>query len=127
MHQWVNRYKSNKKNYFSHKRIQEKFIKLLQLREFYTTVVYLNNLKESQEYKECLQLLTFLSKQELLSKLNSLIAIIASSKDSDMIKVKKDLQSFEKRIDESSLEVAEKPIDIVSTGERLSRLQLKEV
>lgn len=127
MHQWVNRYKSNKKNYFPHKRIQEKFIKLLQLREFYTTVVYLNNLKESQEYKECLQLLTFLSKQELLSKLNSLIAIIASSKDSDMIKVKKDLQSFEKRIDESSLEVAEKPIDIVSTGERLSRLQLKEV
>lgn len=127
MHQWVNRYKSNKKNYFSHKRIQEKFIKLLQLREFYTTVVYLNNLKESQEYKECLQLLTFLSKQELLSKLNSLIAIIASSKDSDMIKVKKDLQSFEKRIDESSLEVAEKPVDIVSTGERLSRLQLKEV
>ncbi|XP_026298436.1 origin recognition complex subunit 3 isoform X3 [Apis mellifera] len=97
-----------------------------QLREFYTTVVYLNNLKESQEYKECLQLLTFLSKQELLSKLNSLIAIIASSKDSDMIKVKKDLQSFEKRIDESSLEVAEKPVDIVSTGERLSRLQLKE-
>lgn len=90
-------------------------------------MVYLNNLKESQEYKECLQLLTFLSKQELLSKLNSLIAIIASSKDSDMIKVKKDLQSFEKRIDESSLEVAEKPIDIVSTGERLSRLQLKEV
>lgn len=52
---------------------------------------------------------------------------MASSKDSDMIKIKKDLQSFEKRIDESSLEVAEKPVDIVSTGERLSRLQLKEV
>ncbi|KAK1134513.1 hypothetical protein K0M31_007294 [Melipona bicolor] len=97
-----------------------------QLREYYTRAVYTKDLKESQEYKECLQLLSFLSKKEMLGKLNSLAAIMESSKDSVMNKVKADLQSHIKTIEEAGLEVASKPVDIVSAGEKLSRLQLKE-
>ena len=44
-----------------------------------------------------------------------------------MNKVKADLQSHIKTIEEADLEVASNPVDIVSTGEKLSRLQLKEV
>lgn len=63
----------------------------------------------------------------MLGKLNSLAAIMKSSKDSVMNKVKADLQSHIKTIEEAGLEVASNPVDIVSTGEKLSRLQLKEV
>lgn len=87
----------------------------------------MSDLRESQEYKECLQLLSFLSKKEFLEKLNSFTTIMESSKDSIMKKVKVDLQDRIKTIEEASLEVASKPVDIVSTGEKLSRLQLKEV
>ncbi|XP_071859979.1 origin recognition complex subunit 3 isoform X2 [Bombus fervidus] len=97
-----------------------------QLREYYTKAVYMSDLRESQEYKECLQLLSFLSKKEFLEKLNSFTIIMESSKDSIMKKVKADLQDRIKTIEEASLEVASKPVDIVSTGEKLSRLQLKE-
>ncbi|XP_050585772.1 origin recognition complex subunit 3 isoform X2 [Bombus affinis] len=97
-----------------------------QLREYYTKAVYMSDLRESQEYKECLQLLSFLSKKEFLEKLNSFTTIMESSKDSIMKKVKVDLQDRIKTIEEASLEVASKPVDIVSTGEKLSRLQLKE-
>ncbi|XP_020720428.1 origin recognition complex subunit 3 isoform X2 [Bombus terrestris] len=97
-----------------------------QLREYYTKAVYMSDLRESQEYKECLQLLSFLSKKEFLEKLNSFTTIMESSKDSIMKKVKVDLQDRIKTIEEASLEVALKPVDIVSTGEKLSRLQLKE-
>ncbi|KAF3427144.1 hypothetical protein E2986_02465 [Frieseomelitta varia] len=96
------------------------------LREYYTRAVYAKDLRESQEYKECLQLLNFLSKKEMLGKLNSLAAIMKSSKDPVMNKVKADLQSHIKTIEEAGLEVASNPVDIVSTGEKLSRLQLKE-
>ena len=44
-----------------------------------------------------------------------------------MNKVQADLQSHIKTIEEASLEAASNPVDIVSTGEKLSRLQLKEV
>ncbi|CAD1477203.1 unnamed protein product, partial [Heterotrigona itama] len=97
-----------------------------QLREYYTKAVYTKDLRESQEYKECLQLLSFLSKKEMLAKLNSLAAIMESSKDPVMNKVEADLQSHIKIIEEASLDVASNPVDIVSTGEKLSRLQLKE-
>ncbi|XP_017761181.1 PREDICTED: origin recognition complex subunit 3 [Eufriesea mexicana] len=97
-----------------------------QLREYYTKVVCTYDLKESEEYKECFQLLSFLSKTELLSKLNSLITIIGSSEDSIMKRDQANLQDFIKTIEEASLELATTPVDIVSTGEKLSRLQLKE-
>lgn len=97
-----------------------------QFREVYTKAVYMNNLRESQEYKECLQLLGFLSKMELLSKLNSLITIIGSTKDSAMVEVRKDLQDHIKAIEAASLKAKGTSVDIVSTGEKLSRLQLKE-
>ncbi|XP_017877423.1 origin recognition complex subunit 3-like [Ceratina calcarata] len=98
-----------------------------QLREYYTKAVYMNNLRESHEYKECLQLLGFLSKTELLSKLNSLITIIEGSKDSAMVEVRENLRDHIKVIEVASFEVKATPIDVVSTGEKLSRLQLKEV
>ncbi|CAL7940147.1 unnamed protein product [Xylocopa violacea] len=96
-----------------------------QLREYYTKAVYTNNLREVQEYKECLQLLGFLSKKELLLKLNSLIMIIESSKDSSMRTIKTDLQGHVKTIEEASLEAPVARLDIPA-GEKLSRLQLKK-
>ncbi|XP_076766421.1 origin recognition complex subunit 3 isoform X2 [Xylocopa sonorina] len=96
-----------------------------QLREYYTKAVYTNNLRDAQEYKECLQLLGFLSKTELLTKLNSLVTIIESSKDSSMETIKTDLQSHVKAIEEASLEAPTARLDI-STGEKLSRLELKK-
>ncbi|XP_076237844.1 origin recognition complex subunit 3 [Calliopsis andreniformis] len=97
-----------------------------QLREFYTKAVYVNNIRECPEYKECLQLLTFLSKKEFVEKLNSLLAIIDSSKDPVMKKLKTDLQGHVATIEKASLEAAVTPKDIVTSGEKLSRLQLKE-
>lgn len=72
-------------------------------------------------------MLNFLSKTELLLKLNSLATIIESSEDSVMKRVHTDLQDYIKTIEEASLEVAANPVDIVSTSEKLNRLQLKEV
>ncbi|XP_015431243.1 PREDICTED: origin recognition complex subunit 3 [Dufourea novaeangliae] len=97
-----------------------------QLREFYTRAVYVNDLKESQEYKECLQLLSFLSKTELVSKLNSLIDIMKEAKDSVLKKIRTDLQAHIGKIEEASLETSAQSTDVLSAGEKLSRLQLKE-
>lgn len=87
----------------------------------------MNDLKECHEYKECLQLLSFLSKQELLSKLNDILKIIEVPKNSQIVKIKNDLQRHIQTIEAASLETAVTPTDIVVTGEKLSRLQLKEV
>ncbi|XP_076173479.1 origin recognition complex subunit 3 isoform X2 [Ptiloglossa arizonensis] len=97
-----------------------------QLREFYAKAVSVNDLKECHEYKECLQLLSFLSKQELLSKLNDILKIIEVPKNSQIVKIKNDLQRHIQTIEAASLETAVTPTDIVVTGEKLSRLQLKE-
>ncbi|XP_076379129.1 origin recognition complex subunit 3 isoform X3 [Megalopta genalis] len=97
-----------------------------QLREFYTTAVYAKDLKESPQYKECLQLLGFLSKSELVSKLNSFVAIMECSKDSVLEKVKTDLLAHIATIEAASLEIDTGTKDILSTGEKLSRHQLKE-
>ncbi|CAK9816427.1 Origin recognition complex subunit 3 [Anthophora plagiata] len=97
-----------------------------QLREYYTKAVYMKNLRESDEYKECLQLLSFLSKAEFISKLYSILTIIKSSKDSSMKRIKAVLQDHIKTIEAASLEVDITPADIVSTSEKLSRLQLKQ-
>ncbi|KOC66063.1 Origin recognition complex subunit 3, partial [Habropoda laboriosa] len=97
-----------------------------QLREYYTKAVYMNNLHECDEYKECLQLLGFLSKVEFISKLNSIVTIIGNSKSSSMKKIKAVIQDQIKTIEAASLEVDVTPVDIISTSEKLSRLQLKE-
>ncbi|XP_011641355.1 origin recognition complex subunit 3 [Pogonomyrmex barbatus] len=95
-----------------------------QLREIYTKVVYINNLTESSEYKECLKLLGFLSKEELLSKLNSVIEIIKKSKDPVIEKIKNDLDTYIEMIQEASLSTTSS--EIVSLEKKLSRIQLKE-
>ncbi|XP_076621406.1 origin recognition complex subunit 3 [Colletes latitarsis] len=97
-----------------------------QLREFYARVVNVNDLKDCREYKECLQLLSFLSKQELLWKLKFILSTIENSRNSGMIKVKSDLQGHVARIEEASLEEPVAPSDVLGSGEKLSRLELKE-
>nr|XP_003701279.1 PREDICTED: origin recognition complex subunit 3 isoform X1 [Megachile rotundata] len=96
-----------------------------QLREFYVKAVYVKDLRECSEYKNCLELLGFLSKKELLSKLNSLLTIIDKSNDSAMKKLKADLQEHVTIIEGASLDVNAAPADIVSGNEKLTRVQLQ--
>ncbi|XP_018352280.1 PREDICTED: origin recognition complex subunit 3 [Trachymyrmex septentrionalis] len=96
-----------------------------QLREIYTKAVYTNNLTESSEYKDCRKLLEFLSKEELLSKLESVIKIVEDSKDSEIKKIKIDLNNHIKRIREASLSTTTTS-EIISVEEKLNRMQLKE-
>ncbi|XP_072764702.1 origin recognition complex subunit 3 isoform X2 [Anoplolepis gracilipes] len=97
-----------------------------QLREVYTKAVYTNTLTESCEYKECLKLLGFLSKEELLSKLESVIKIIEHSKDPVIKKIKVNLDSRIDTIREASLNATKGSSVIISMEEKLSRMQLKE-
>jgi len=86
----------------------------------------MNNLTESSEYKDCMKLLGFLSKEELLSKLESVIKIIEDSKDSEIKKIKIDLDNHIKKIREASLSTTTTS-EIISVEEKLNRMQLKEV
>lgn len=98
-----------------------------QLREIYTKAVYTNDLTVSSEYKECLKLLGFLSKEELLSKLESIVKIVEKSKDPEIEKIKINLNDHIKTIQEASLSTTATSSDIISVEEKLSRMQLKEV
>lgn len=89
--------------------------------------VYTKDLRECSEYKNCLDLLGFLSKTELLSKLNSLVSIIEKSNNSSMRKLKTTLQERISMIEEASLNVGATPADIVSSTEKLTRVQLQTV
>ncbi|XP_032671953.1 origin recognition complex subunit 3 [Odontomachus brunneus] len=97
-----------------------------QLREVYTKAVYTSNLMDSAEYKECLKLLGFLSKEELLSKLESIVKIVGDSADPTIISIKRDLETRIETIREASLDVAKAPSELVTVNDKLSRLQLKE-
>lgn len=90
-------------------------------------MVYTRNLTESSEYKECIKLLGFLSKEELLSKLEAILKILGDSQDSVIKRIKTDLNIFIKAIEEASLEAPKASSEIVSANEKLSRVQLKEV
>ncbi|KAG5325301.1 ORC3 protein, partial [Pseudoatta argentina] len=96
-----------------------------QLREIYTKAVYTNDLTESSEYKDCMKLLGFLSKEELLSKLESIIQIVEDSKDSEIKKIKIDLNKHIKTIREANLSTTITS-EIISVEEKLNRMQLKE-
>lgn len=100
---------------------------LFQLRELYTKAVYTSNLTDSAEYKECLKLLEFLSKEEMLSKLKSIMEIVKSSTDPAIKKIKSHLKVHIDIIREASLQAAERSSNVVSVEEKLSRMQLKEV
>ncbi|XP_011865960.1 PREDICTED: origin recognition complex subunit 3 [Vollenhovia emeryi] len=97
-----------------------------QLREVYTRAVYTNDLTESTEYKECLKLLGFLSKEELLSKLESVVTIVEESKDPEMKKIKITLDNHIAAIREASLSTTATSSKIITVEEKLSRMQLKE-
>jgi len=107
--------------------MRQSWRRYLQLREVYTKAVYTNDLTESSEYKECLKLLGFLSKEELLSKLESVVKLVKDSKDPEIKKIKFDLDSHIKTIREASLSTTATSSEIISVEEKLSRLQLKEV
>lgn len=98
-----------------------------QLREVYTRAVYTSDLTESSEYKECLKLLGFLSKEELLSKLESVVKIVEASKDPEIKKIKTNLNNHVNAIREASLSTAATSSEIITVEEKLSRMQLKEV
>lgn len=74
-----------------------------------------------------MQLLGFLSKTELISKLNSLLAIMEQSDSTALTKVKADLQAHIATVEAASLEVEAASTDILSTDKKLNRQQLKEV
>ncbi|KAL0123475.1 hypothetical protein PUN28_005767 [Cardiocondyla obscurior] len=96
-----------------------------QLREVYTKAVYTNDLTECPEYKECLKLLGFLSKEELLQKLESVLKIVEESYDPEIKKIKTNLNNHVETIREASLSAATTS-EIISVEEKLSRMQLKE-
>lgn len=102
-------------------------MKTFQLREVYTKAVYTTNLMDSTEYKECLKLLGFLSKEELLSKLESVVKIVNDSVDPSIKNIKKELETRIETIREASLEATKASSELVTVNDKLSRLQLKEV
>ncbi|EZA61918.1 Origin recognition complex subunit [Ooceraea biroi] len=96
-----------------------------QLRELYTKI-YTSNLLASLEYKECLKLLGFLSKEELLTKLESIMKILDTSEDPIVKEIKSTLDSHINTIREASLDVTGASSEVISMDEKLSRIQLKE-
>jgi len=99
---------------------------LFQLRELYTKAVYTSDLSESSEYKECLKLLGFLSKEELVAKLESMAKILDGSEDPTVKEIKSNLDSHIDVIREASLSIGASS-EVVSMDEKLNRRQLKEV
>lgn len=104
-----------------------------QLREVYTKAVYVSNLTESAEYEECMKLLKVLSKEELFSKLESIVKIVGKSKDPKIKEMQARLEAHVKTIRDAILSSTGETSEIISTTkENLKKLaenrkQLKEV
>ncbi|XP_012283310.1 origin recognition complex subunit 3 isoform X2 [Orussus abietinus] len=96
-----------------------------QLREVYAKAVS-GNLTESQEYKESLQLLGFLSKEEMLSKLDEVLVIVENSQEKFPSDLASNLKKHVAIVRDASLEIAADSSETVSVEQKLSRLQLKE-
>ncbi|XP_046418038.1 origin recognition complex subunit 3 isoform X1 [Neodiprion fabricii] len=97
-----------------------------QLREVYAKAVSCA-ITESQEYKECLQYLGFISKEELLTKLDAMKNIIEISTEEKLLAdVKLDLEKYREVIRNASPEVTKENTEVVDPGEKLNRAQLKE-
>ncbi|XP_014612811.1 PREDICTED: origin recognition complex subunit 3 [Polistes canadensis] len=99
-----------------------------QLREVYTKTVYSSNVTESQEYKECLQLLNFLSKEELLIKLESIKTILEDTEVEPLLKeFHENLTTRMNEIKNASLDMISNDNSvIISVDQKLTRNQLKE-
>lgn len=82
---------------------------------------------ESAEYKECLQVLGFLSKEELLLKLDAMTNIIETSEANFLEDFKLNLKVHRETIKNASLEMSHEPTEVIDANEKLNRIQLKEV
>lgn len=96
-----------------------------QLREVYAKAVSCT-ITESQEYKDCLQSLGFISKEELLSKLDSMVNIIGISVGDLLNDVMLNLRKHSDAIRHASLEMTQESTEFVDVNEKLNRMQLKE-
>ncbi|XP_066589757.1 origin recognition complex subunit 3 isoform X2 [Prorops nasuta] len=76
------------------------------LREIYR-IAATSDLASTQEYKESIQLLKFLSKQELIEKLNTLVKITDRSNDEDIESINEVISEHIRIIKDASLEVVE--------------------
>ncbi|XP_043288926.1 origin recognition complex subunit 3 isoform X2 [Venturia canescens] len=96
-----------------------------QLREVYCKAVT-SDIVESQEYKESIQLLGFLSKDEFVAKLEIVLNMIKESSSSNLKDVEENLKKDLITLRNASLEIVATSKEIMSTNEKLSRTQLKE-
>ncbi|XP_015115141.1 origin recognition complex subunit 3 isoform X2 [Diachasma alloeum] len=103
------------------------------MRGFFTILKCLHSLAHSlpgaplgkQEYKESLQLLGFLSKNELLGKMRDILGIIEKAEGEGLAEVHKNLERHLEIIENASLEVQESS-ETVNMSDKLSRQQFKE-
>uniref|UniRef100_A0A0C9RZS3 Origin recognition complex subunit 3 n=1 Tax=Fopius arisanus TaxID=64838 RepID=A0A0C9RZS3_9HYME len=95
-----------------------------QLREIYANAVTCD-IVETQEYKESLQLLGFLSKTELLEKLREILEIVGNGEVFELNEIRKKLERHLEIIEQASLEVQEST-QTVSMSDKLNRQQFKE-
>lgn len=98
----------------------------MQLREIYATAVT-SDIVETPEYKESLQLLGFLSKEELVAKVDNILEIVRHSSATGLKEVEVNLANDALVLRNASLEIAKTSGKTVSVEEKLSRAQLKEV
>lgn len=80
-----------------------------------------------KEYKDCLQLLNYSSKEELLTKLEKVVKILETDNKSNLKDFEINLKKHIKIIKDASLEVSNTVSETVSVNDKLSRQQLKEV
>lgn len=106
-----------------------------QIRELYGVCIS-SAVVESSQYKECIQLLGFLSKEEVIAMLNKSLNLLNKSTSSstevkcetdDFSTVSKDLLDHCNNIDSASWTIKETENEIMSLPENLDRKQLKEV
>ncbi|XP_057339498.1 origin recognition complex subunit 3 [Microplitis mediator] len=98
-----------------------------QLREVYATAVTCD-LTETNEYKECLKLLNFLSKSELITKLENFIKIIKdnSGDKNDFNHILINLEDRLNKIREASLEITTEEVQTLTPTSKLSRTSFRE-
>ncbi|XP_012254111.2 origin recognition complex subunit 3 isoform X2 [Athalia rosae] len=97
-----------------------------QLRETYAKAASCS-VTDSQEYKDCLQFLGFISKEELLQKLESMVNIIENSGAADVLEdVKLSLSKHRDAISDANLELVRETTELDIGNEKFNRFQLKE-
>ncbi|CAG5076045.1 Similar to ORC3: Origin recognition complex subunit 3 (Spermophilus citellus) [Cotesia congregata] len=98
-----------------------------QLREIYATAVTCD-LTETQEYKECIKLLNFLSKSELVTKLEKIIKIIEDNhtEEINFNGVIENLKMHLEKIKAASLEISSEVTPVATPTMKISRTSFRE-